>query len=158
MIYPVIKNRITFDRIDDPAVKGYIIKGHEQVNGQTVTSVLATIENPKTVNPIAIKESFVKNDSNRYQLTKRNIIKEVTYPIRVYINQKRLSPALVFFNNTTYILSIDYSDINPWDSIEIEYYFDGVEYIHSAESGYRYSIELDVDYSMNTVGNHNVLV
>jgi len=158
MIHPVIKNRVTFDRIDDPAVKSYIIKGHQQVSGQTVTSVLATIENPQTVNPILGVESFIPSESKKYQLTKKNIIKEVTYPISVYINKRKLSSALIFFNATTNILSIDYSDLNSWDSIEVKYYFDGVEYIHSAESGYRYSIELDVDYSLNTVGNHNVLV
>jgi len=158
MINPVIKDKVSFDRINDPAVTAYVVKVHEQINGQTVSSVLMTIQNPKTVNPTLTKESFVKSDTKRYQLTKKNIIKEITYPIRVFINGKRLSPALIFHNNTTNMVTIDYDEIELWDSIEIEYYFDGVEFMHTATNSCTYSIELDVDYSMNTVGDHNVLV
>lgn len=157
-INPVKQNVIRFNRIDDRSVLNYILEADRVVNGDVVTEQVAIIPNPKTVNPIKIRQTFTPNEFSKYVLSQSNVLYDNTYPIKVYINGRKLGDVLRTYNTLSQEVTIDYSKIVPWDIIDIEYYFDGIEYKHAATEDCSYKVKIDIDYSLNTVGNHNILV
>jgi len=157
-INPVKQNIIRFNRIDDRSIMNYILEANRITSQGVVTEKVATIPNPKTVNPVKIKEQFSPNENNKYTLSQDIVLYDATYPIKVYINGRKLNDVLRVYNTLDKEVTIDYTEIQPWDIIDIEYYFDGIEYKHTTSEKCNYKIKLDIDYTLNTVGNHNVIV
>lgn len=148
-----------FDRYDDINIKAYDIIVSETLSDGSVTEyTLVTLPNPSTATPILVKKVFPYSQNGEYKLPSKRIYYNEAYRIHVYINGRKLNSLFVIYNEQTKTVALDYHNINEWDTIEIEYYYDGIKYNHSSINHCVYSINLIIDYTKSTIGNHNLLL
>ena len=155
----VKQNRICFERIDDINIKSYKITGttHNE-DGESVTETLAIIDNPVTRNLIITRKAFEYNKDLKFKLKNNTVYSDYNYKVKVYIDGQKLNIIFVSYDKDTNQVTIDYKNISNEQTIEIEYYYDGIEFFHEASKAYIYNIELMLDYTKNSIGEHNILV
>ena len=145
--------------MNDINITGYKIKVSEiKESGETVDYVLATVPSPVYPQPVKVRKSFAYDSSLKFVIESNNIYIDNNHRISVFIDNKKLSDIFVMFNEERKEVTLEYSKIEPWQRIEIEYHYDGIEYIHETNNYCLYNIEPVIDYSRNTIGNHNILV
>ena len=153
----VKQNKIIFKRIPDINILAYKITGKQTVNGQSVSSTLATIDNPTSPHPLKLRKKVEYNPTRIFTL-EDDVYYNEEHQVSVYINGKQLIEILSLYNPEKKQVQLLYQNLTEFDIIEIEYYYDGIEFVHNANQLWDYSVEYIIDYSNNNVGDHNILI
>jgi hypothetical protein len=153
----VKENRIVFKRLADINVTAYKILGKQTINGESVTTTLATIPNPSSPTPVKIRKKFDYNPKLEFEI-KDEVFYNDEHDVAAYINGRKLIDVVTLYNPSKRTVTLLYQGITEFDIIEIEYYYDGIEFIHDTDKPTEYIVELVVDYTSNNVGDHNILI
>lgn len=159
-----LKNKvtITFERSLNRHVTGYEILA---TNPSTaIQRRLAVLDNPKSPNAIKVKTKLelVKKDytssySKSYRLKHYNILIDQNYRMKVWLNGEILDSSLYIISKSDNELVI-YVVLKDDDSIEAEYYIDGMTYEFTTESAETYTAKPIINPTNVLIGRHNSLI
>jgi hypothetical protein len=153
----VKQNRIRFKRISDPSILGYEIKAKQIIDDEEVITLLAAIDNIQSPNPIKVLKKVDYNSDLEF-LIEDDVFWNDQHEVSVYINGRKLIDALVTYLYEKKLVSVLYNNITEFDIIEIEYFYDGMEYFHNTSVPTEYFIDLIIDRTSNNIGDHNVII
>ena len=157
------KYKIVFERIANPNVISYEVLSNP-INTRIQQRVFV-IDNPKEVNPVKVKTTFLSNDnlnSDRYtqifQLKHKNIFLDEANLLTVYKNGQEFDRGLVTINKHARQLFM-YCEVTELDTIEIEYHIDGVEFeFETSHVGNTYTVRPMLNEQSSSIGKHSILV
>lgn len=160
MFNVVLKNKITFNRIDDNSIFKYKILVKEYIpNAGSKEYVLKEVKNPTQPTPLQRKQEFSLNEKNIYTLPSGKVFTSINYPIEIYIEgEKKLKQE--FFEVDLYEnkIKILYDQLEDYTFIRIEYYIDAIEVLHNTTNKCEYEIVPVLDQSNSKVGVHTKIL
>lgn len=153
----VKENRLIFRRVQDLNILAYIIKAKQLIDGVEVVSTLDRIPNPPSPSPILIRKKVEYAATNKYTIAD-DVYYNDEFDTAFRINGRQLIDMLVQYNSNRKEFTVLYENYSSNDILEIEYYYDGIEYIHHTGVPTQYAVEYDIDWTSNNIGDHNTLL
>jgi len=155
-----LKNKITFNRIDDNSIYKYKISVKEYIPNSGIKEyILKEINNPTQAMPIKRKIEFSLNSDNIYILPIGKIFVSINYPIEIYVDGvNKLKQEMFKVDINKNLVEILYDKLDDYTFIRIEYYIDAIEFVHNTTNKCEYEIIPILDQSKTKIGVHTKII